>query len=71
MIEGSEIDIVEKIKKVRSKDKDVVRVIEKMRKARVKELWRDEWKIERDLVLKKRKIYVPKNIELRVEIIWL
>ena len=69
MIEGSEIDIVEKIKKVRSKDKDVVRVIEEMRKARVKELWRDEWKIERDLVLKKGKIYVPKNIELRVEII--
>ena len=38
MIEGSEIDIVEKIKRVRSKDEDVVRVIEEMKKAKVKEL---------------------------------
>ena len=42
MIEGPEIDIVEKIKKVRSKDKDIVRVIEEMKKARVKELWGEE-----------------------------
>ena len=38
MIEGSEIDIVEKIKRVRSKDEDVVRVIEEIKKAKVKEL---------------------------------
>jgi len=38
MIEGSEVDIVEKIKRVRSKDEDVVRVIEEMKKAKVKEL---------------------------------
>jgi len=31
----------------------------------------DEWQIERDLVLKKEKVYVPKDKELRVEIIWL
>ena len=38
MIEGSEIDIVEKIKRIRSKDEDIVRVIEEIKKAKVKEL---------------------------------
>jgi len=38
VIEGPEVDIVEKIKKARSKDEDVVRVVEEMKKAGVKEL---------------------------------
>jgi len=42
-----------------------------MKKARVKELRGVEWKIEGDLVLKEGKIYVPKDRELRAEIIWL
>ena len=71
VIEGPEADIVEKIKKARSKDEDVVRVVEEMKKAGVKELRGNEWKIEDELVLKKGKIYVPKDEELRVEIIWL
>ena len=36
VIEGPKVDIVEKIKKARSKDKDVVRVVEEMKKAGVK-----------------------------------
>ena len=71
VIEGPEVDIVEKIKRVRSKDEDIVRVIEEMKKAKVKELQGEEWKIEGDLVLKEGKIYVPKDKKLRVEIIWL
>ena len=31
----------------------------------------EEWKIKEELVLKEGKIYIPKNKELRVEIIWL
>jgi len=69
VVEGPEVDILEKIKKVRSKDKDVVRVVEKMKKAGVKELRGNEWKIEGELVLKEGKVYVPKDEELRVEII--
>ena len=42
-----------------------------MKKAGVKELRGNEWKMEDDLVLKEGKIYVPKDEELRVEIIWL
>ena len=38
VIKGPEVDILEKIKKVRSKDEDVVRVVEKMKKVKVKEL---------------------------------
>ena len=38
VIEGPEIDIVEKIKKVRGKDEEVVRVVEEMKKAEVKVL---------------------------------
>jgi len=38
VIEGPEVELVEKIKKARSKDEDVVRVVEEMKKAGVKEL---------------------------------
>jgi len=38
VIEGPEINIVEKIKKARGKDKEVVRVVEEMKKAGIKVL---------------------------------
>ena len=37
----------------------------------MKELRGEEWKIDGELVLKERKIYVPKDVKLRSEIIWL
>ena len=40
-----------------------------MKKAKVKILKGEEWQIEGDLVLKEEKVYVPKNEELRAEII--
>jgi len=69
VIEGPEVELVEKIKKARSKDEDVVRVVEEMKKAEVKELRGNKWKMEGDLVLKEGKVYMPKDEELRVEII--
>ena len=48
-----------------------MRIVKEMKKARVKELREVEWKIEGELVLKEEKIYVPKNVELRSEIILL
>ena len=36
VIEGSEVDIVEKIKKARGKDEEVVRVVEEIKKAGIK-----------------------------------
>jgi len=69
VVEGPEVDLLEKIKKARSKDEDIVRVVEEMKKAGVRELRGDEWKLEEDLVLKEGKVYVPKDEELRVEVI--
>ena len=40
-----------------------------MKKAKVKLLINNKWQIENDLVLKERKIYIPKDKELRLEII--
>jgi len=42
-----------------------------MKKAEVKELRGNEWKIEEDLVLKEGKVYVLRNEELRAEVIQL
>jgi len=69
VVEEPEVDLVEKIKRARSKNEDVIRVVEEMKKVRVKELRGNEWKIEGDLVLKKEKVYVPKDEKLRAEVI--
>jgi len=71
VIEEPEVDILEKIKKARGKDKEVVRVVEEMKKAGVGVLKGDKWQVEGELVLKEGKIYVLKEEELRVKIIWL
>jgi len=42
-----------------------------MEKAKVKELQRNKWQIEGDLMLREGKVYVPKDEELRAEIIQL
>jgi len=38
VIEGPEVDIIEKIKKARGKDKEIVRIVEDMKKVKVREL---------------------------------
>ena len=43
VIEGPEVEMLEKIKKARSKDKDIIRVVKEMKKTRIKELWGNEW----------------------------
>ena len=70
VIKQPEVDILERIKIAKGKDK-VVKVVEEMKKAEVKVLREDKWQIEGDLVLKEEKVYVLKDEELRVEIIWL
>ena len=69
VVEGPEVDLLEKIKKVRSKDENVIRVVEEMKNLGVRELRGDEWKLEEDLILKEGKVYVLKDEELRVEVI--
>ena len=71
VVEGPKVDLLEKIKKAKSKDKDVIKVVEEMKKVGVRELQGNEWKIEEDLVLKEGKVYMPKDEELRAEVIQL
>jgi len=71
VIERPKVEILEKIKKARGKDEEVVRIVEKMKKVGVKVIKGEEWKIEGELVLKEGKVYVPKDEELRAEIIQL
>jgi len=54
VIEGPEVDILEKIKIARSKNGEVARIVEEIKKAGVKVLREGKWQIEGDLVLKKR-----------------
>ena len=42
VIKGPEVDIVEKIKRTKSKDEEVIRVVEEMKKAKVKTLWEEK-----------------------------
>ena len=71
IVEEPEVDMLEKIKKARSKDKEIAKVVKEMKKMGVKELRGNEWQIEGDLVLKKGKVYVLKDEELRAEVIQL
>jgi len=38
IIKGPEVEVVEKIKKARGKDEEIVRIVEEMKKVKVKEL---------------------------------
>ena len=63
-----EENLRERIKRVQERDKRVVKAIEELKKAGVKTLRDEEWKIEDGVVLKEGRIYVPEG-ELRGEVI--
>ena len=69
VVEGPEVDLLEKIKKTRSKNENVIKVVEEIKKMGAKELRGNEWKIKGDIVLKEEKVYVPKDEKLRTEVI--
>ena len=71
LVEGLEEKILKKIKEARTRDKEVIKAVEEIKKVGVKVLRNNKWQIEERLVLKKGKVYVPKNEKLRLEIIWL
>jgi len=71
LVEGLGEEIVKKIKKTRDKDEEVIKAVEEIKEAGVKMLRNEEWQVEKGLVLKEGRVYVPKDEKLRVEIIWL
>jgi len=69
VVERPKIVLVKKIKRMRKKDEEVVRVVKGMKKAEVRALRGNESEIEKDLVLKEEKVCVLKDEELRLEVI--
>jgi len=66
-----EVDILDRIRKSKAVDDEIVKVVEEMKKANVKVLRNEEWREEDGLMLKDGKVYMPKDEELRAEIVWL
>jgi len=66
-----EVDILDKIRKSKAVDNKIVKVVEKIKKTNVKVLRNEEWREEDRLMLKDRKVYVPKDEELRAKVIQL
>jgi len=72
-IKGAEIMVEEenlkdRIRKAQEGDEKVVKVVEELKKARIKMLRNEEWEIEDGIIMKKGRIYVPEE-ELRGEVI--
>jgi len=67
IIEG--VDLLDKVRKSKAKDDEVVKAVEEMKRAGVKILRDEEWCQEDGLMLKEVKVYVPKDKRLRAEVI--
>jgi len=67
VIEG--VDILDRIRRSKAVDDKIVKVVEKMKRANVKVLRNKEWREEDGLMLKDGKVYMPKDEELRAEVI--
>ena len=67
VIEG--VDILDRIKKSKTRDNEVMKAVEEMKQAGVKVLRDEEWRKSDGLMLKEGKVYVPKDEKLRAEVI--
>jgi len=63
------IDLLEEVRKSKVKDDKMVKVVEEMKRARVKVLRDKEWREVDSVMYKEGKVYVPKDNKLRAEII--
>jgi len=67
IVEG--VDLLEKVRKLKVKDDEVVKAVEEMKQAGVKMLRDEEWREEDGIIYKEGKVYIPKDDILRAEII--
>ena len=67
IVEG--VDLLEKVRKSKVKDNEVVKAVEEMKQAGVKMLRDKEWREVDSIIYKEGKVYVPKDNILRAEII--
>jgi len=64
-----EVNLLEKVRKSKVKDNKVVKAVEEMKQEGVKILRNKEWREVNSIIYKERKVYIPKDNILRVEII--
>ena len=69
VIEGAEEEILSKVRKAKELDESVVKAVEEMKQAPVKRLRSEEWSEEQGLILFRGKVYVPKDVQLRRELV--
>ena len=69
IVEG--IDLLQKVRKSKVKDNEVVKAVEEMKKAGIKMLRDEEWREVDGVMYKEGKVYMPKDNKLRAEIIGL
>jgi len=67
IIEG--VDLLDKVRKCKARDDEVVKAVEEMKRAGVKILRDEEWHQKVRLMLKEGKVYVPRDEKLRIEVI--
>jgi len=63
------VDVLDRIRRSEAKDDEVVKAMEEMKQAGVKVLRDKKWREHEGLMLKERKVYVPKDEKLRAKII--
>jgi len=67
IVEG--VDLLKKIKQSKVKDNEVVKVVEEMKWVEVKMLRDKEWREVDNITYKEGKVYIPRDNELRTEIV--
>jgi len=67
IVEG--VNLLKKVKQSKVKDNEVVKAVEEMKQAGVKMLRDEEWREVDSVMYKEGKVYVPRDDELRTEIV--
>lgn len=67
--EGSEKSILSKIRKSKAYDESVAKAIEELKRSPTNRLHEEEWSLDQELILFNGKVYVPKDMAIRTEIV--
>ena len=71
LIEILEEDILKRVQKAKEMDEAVVKAVAELKRSPTKRLRSEDWSEEQGLVLFSGKVYVPKDTQLRCEIVQL
>jgi len=67
IVEG--VNLLKKVKQSKVKNDEVVKAVEEMKRAGMKMLRDEEWREVNSVMYKEGKVYVPRDDELRMEIV--